>query len=276
MEVNRIYICYLVTTFLISIFVYTLVSTNLQNMKKLERLREEVDDIAHLMLQTPYNGKAEPKYLTDLIDNFIKKRLVGIWDDLYSIKKQLKSRDCAATLIQASKIPPDMAVTKIEERVNYASEELGARILSVKAEPICPTNILKSWLGMEFNTNPPVFMLRSIMEPGSCFGFRNGKADVTVKLAGKILIDEILMQHITKRQSPTEDTSSAPKDFQMFGLQNEQEFHLGSFKFDNNQPLQHFNVRTNERFQNVRIQFDSNHGHPNYTCVYRIAVYGKL
>ncbi|XP_037820691.1 SUN domain-containing protein 3-like [Lucilia sericata] len=252
MEINRIYICYLITTLLISIFVYSLVSSNLQNMKKLERLREEVDDIAHLILETPYNGKTDSKYLTDLIDNFIKKRLAGIWDDLYSLKKQIKSRDCTATLTQNSKNQQKMEVAQMEERVNYAAAELGARILNVKAEPICSGNILKTWLGMEFNTNPPINMLRSTMEPGSCL----------------VLIDQFLMQHITKKQSPSEDISSAPKDFQVFGLQNnDEEFYLGTFKFDNNQPVQYFNIKTNERFQNLRIQFDSNHGHPNYTCV---------
>lgn len=79
-----------------------------------------------------------------------------------------------------------MEVAKIEERVNFAAEELGARILNVKAESICPTNILKSLFGWEFNTNPPVYMLRSNMEPGSCFGFRKSKAEVTVKLAAEV------------------------------------------------------------------------------------------
>ncbi|KAI8121541.1 SUN domain-containing protein 3 [Lucilia cuprina] len=270
MELNRIYICYLLTTLLISIFVYSLVSSNLQNMKKLERLREEVDDIAHLILETPYNGKTDSKYLTDLIDNFIKKRLAGIWDDLYSLKKQIKSRDCTASLTANSKNQQKMEVAQMDDRVNYAAHELGARILNVKAEPICSGNILKTWLGMEFNTNPPINMLLSTMEPGSCFGFRSNKAQVTLKLAREILIDQFLIQHITKKQSPSEDISSAPKDFQVFGLENNaDDFHLGSFKFDNSKAAQYFDIRTNKRFQNLRIQFDSNQGNPNYTCVYR-------
>ncbi|TMW40075.1 hypothetical protein DOY81_014844 [Sarcophaga bullata] len=129
MRINKLYICYSITTLLISVFVYSLIYSNMQNMKKLERLREEVDDIAQMMLQTPQQGKSEPKYLTELIDNFIKKRLAGIWDDLYSIKKQLKGRDCAASIAAAIKSSPknDGSVAQAEERVNYASEDMGGQ-----------------------------------------------------------------------------------------------------------------------------------------------------
>lgn len=141
-----------------------------------------------MMLQTPQKGKTEPKYLTELIDNFIKKRLAGIWDDLYSIKKQLKGRDCAASIAAAIKSSPknDGTVAQAEERVNYASEDMGAKVIDVKAEPICPPNFLKSWLGMAFATNPPIYMLNKNMEPGRCFGFKNSKAEVIVQLANEV------------------------------------------------------------------------------------------
>ncbi|TMW40076.1 hypothetical protein DOY81_014845, partial [Sarcophaga bullata] len=60
------------------------------------------------------------------------------------------------------------------------------------------------------------------MEPG-CFGFKNSKAEVIIQLANEVLIDQIAVQHITKNQSPLGDTSSAPKDFQVYGLQNNEE-----------------------------------------------------
>lgn len=140
------------------------------------------------MLQTPYNGKTEPKYLTDLIDNFVKKRLAGIWDDLYSIKKQLKGRDCAASIAAAMKTSSKTEGTMVpaEERVNYASEELGAKVIDVKAEPICQSNFVKSWLGMDFATNPPIYMLSKNMEPGRCFGFKNNKAEAIIQLPNKV------------------------------------------------------------------------------------------
>ncbi|KAM7352242.1 sperm-associated antigen 4 [Cochliomyia hominivorax] len=246
-------------------------------MKKLDRLKEEVDDIAHLILQAPQQGKPESKFLTDLIDNSIKKRLAGIWDDLYSLKKQIKTRDCSASLMGGAKTQKPKEMAQLEERINYAAEELGARVVNVKAEAICPPNIFQTLLGSEFATNPPVHMLRSSMQPGLCFGFKGNKAEVIIRLAAQILIDEIMVQHISKKQSPTEDISSAPKDFKVFGLHSDQEFQLGSFTFlDNNQNQQFYSIRSKEKFQNLKYQFETNHGHPNYTCVYRIAVYGKL
>lgn len=112
--------------------------------------------------------------------------MAGIWDDLYSIKKQIKGRDCASITGAAKLNRNEGALVKSDERVNYAAEELGAKIANVKADPICPTNILKSLLGMDFSTNPPIHMLRSNMEPGSCFGYSSREADVTIKLTNEV------------------------------------------------------------------------------------------
>lgn len=121
----------------------------------------------------------------------LKKRLAGIWDELYGIKKLFKGGGEYSGLNDAggeggTKTKSKIALAKIEDRVNYASEELGAQIIHVKAEPICSQNLIKSLMGMDFSSNPPIRMLRSSMEPGSCFAYKEDKAEVTIHLAHEV------------------------------------------------------------------------------------------
>uniref|UniRef100_A0A1B0BWQ5 SUN domain-containing protein n=1 Tax=Glossina palpalis gambiensis TaxID=67801 RepID=A0A1B0BWQ5_9MUSC len=240
------------------------------NSKKLERLRQDVEEMAHMVL-SKYAGKGDPALLMDMIDRTVKKHLPKIWDDLYAIKKSLKAGECPS-------LASGRQVFKIDERVNYASDELGAKIIAVQAQPVCPSNFLKSLLGMEFTANPPVRMLESKMEPGNCFAFKNDTAVVTIKLPHLVLIDQIGLQHISKKQSPNEDTSNAPKDFTVFGIMGDRDVQLGKFQYGCIQSnlLQTFAVRSAEKYDLLRFHFNSNHGHPRYTCVYRIVVHGKM
>ncbi|XP_075154176.1 sperm-associated antigen 4 [Haematobia irritans] len=266
----RICVCYVITTCLISVFVYSQISNNIQNTRKIERLREDVDEIAHLVLRTPASGRDSYYHISDMVDNMLKKRLTGIWEDLYSLKKMLKGGNQAQN---------ENTAKIVDERINYASAELGAKILQFKAEPPFTTNFFKTWMGMGFSTNPPIKMLRSGMEPGNCFAFKNDKADVTIQLAYGIYVDQIVLAHISRNQTPTLDTSSAPMDFRIYGIYGDfYEFSLGKYRFHNNpdELSQRYTVITNDRIEYLRFEFESNHGHPNYTCIYRIAVFGKL
>lgn len=128
-----------------------------------------------------------------MVDNMVKKRLTGIWDDLHSLKKMLKGGATSeGTGIKSSaghvtiENEQQQSMTKAEERVNYASNELGAKIINLKATPICEPNFLKYWMGMEFSANPPINMLKSSMEPGNCFAYKGQKADITIQLAHEV------------------------------------------------------------------------------------------
>ncbi|XP_013115796.1 SUN domain-containing protein 5 [Stomoxys calcitrans] len=269
--INRVCLCYLITTCLISAFVYTLIYHNLLYMKKIQKLSESVDEIAHVVFQTPKIGR-EAYDLSELVDDKVKKRLTGIWNELFALKKMIKRDD-------KSRSKNEISITKLEERVNYASDQLGAKIVHLEATPHCPSNFIKSWMGADFLTNPPIKLLQSGMEPGNCFTFKNDEANVTIQLAHSIFIDEILLDHITKKQSPIGDTSSAPKDFRIVAIHGDlYEIPLGNYKFNNDpdEPLQRYAVETPHPVEFLRLEFKSNHGNPNYTSIYRVAVFGKL
>uniref|UniRef100_A0A1A9UY37 SUN domain-containing protein n=1 Tax=Glossina austeni TaxID=7395 RepID=A0A1A9UY37_GLOAU len=261
---------YWLATALFFFLTYALLSGNLQNSKKLEKLRQDVEEMAHMVL-SKFAGKGDPTLLMEMIERSVKKHLPKIWDDLNALKKSLKAGECPS-------LASGKSVFKIEEPVNYASEELGAKIIAVQAQPVCPPNFLKTLLGMEFTKNPPARMLESKMEPGNCFAFQNDTAVVTIKLPHLVLIDHIGLQHISQKQSPTGDTSNAPKDFTVFAIVEDRDVLLGKFHYGCIQSnlLQTFVVQSAEKYDLLRFHFNSNHGHPHYTCVYRIVVYGKM
>uniref|UniRef100_A0A1A9WTW5 SUN domain-containing protein n=1 Tax=Glossina brevipalpis TaxID=37001 RepID=A0A1A9WTW5_9MUSC len=247
-----------------------MLSGYLENSKNFEKLRQDLADMRQAML-SKYGIQSESRFLIEVIDNVAKKFVARIWDDLYAIKKSLKAGECPTIDLGTS-------ILKIEDRVNYASDDLGAIIVSVDAKPVCPPNFLKSLLGMDFAANPPIQMLKSNMEPGNCFAFRNDSAIVTIKLSQPVLIDQIGLEHISNKQTPGGDTSAAPKDFAVFAVTESRSVLLGKFRYDRlpTKLRQTFWVHSTEKYDTLRFHFNSNHGHPKYTCVYRIIVHGKI
>ncbi|XP_067625399.1 SUN domain-containing protein 3 [Eurosta solidaginis] len=290
MEPNRTRVCisYLITTFLISCFIYILVSSNLDNGRKLGRLREDVDEIAHVVLHAG-PGQGDTKHINEIIDGILKKRLAGIWDDLYTMKKQLRLTECtgrtagAATHTQMGDSAEGGGGGALKDlalpaRVNYAAEELGAKVQDVKAEPLDHGNVVRSILGLTFSANPPINMLKPGMEPGNCFAYKRDKAVVTIKLAQEIYVESFELAHLCKGNAPNNDTTSAPKEFEVYGMTATtwKEVKMGEFTYTNQDPpAQNFAVKCEGKYLYMRFKFKSNHGHPEYTCVYRIAVYGR-
>lgn len=125
----------------------------------------------------------EPRQLDEIIDLIVRKRMGFVMDDLYTLKQQLEIQGCLANIPdETGKGIETIHQQKVEEFVNFASTELGARIVSVDADPLCPSNFLKTLFGLKFASNPPIKMLESSIEPGSCFAFKPDEAKVLVKL----------------------------------------------------------------------------------------------
>lgn len=145
------------------------------------------------------------------VDAIIKRKLGALMDDMYNMKKQIGGSNCIAQASSNSEAITVMPKT----RINYAADELGARIINVKATPIGSTNFFKSLLGLDFSGNPPINMLRSSIAPGACFGFSGNKATVSIRLAQVILVEEIALTHISKDMTPKLCTDNAPKEFEV-------------------------------------------------------------
>lgn len=127
----------------------------------------------------------------------------------------------------------------------------------------------------------------SFGQPGECFALEGSSGFVQIKLRTGIIPEAVTLEHVDK--SVAYDRSSAPKDFQVRGWyqgpedDSDKELRtmttLGEFFYD----LEKNNVQTfqlertaDARVVNVvRLDFSSNHGKSELTCIYRFRVHGS-
>ncbi|XP_039399030.1 SUN domain-containing protein 3-like isoform X1 [Mauremys reevesii] len=131
------------------------------------------------------------------------------------------------------------------------------------------------------SANPPDTILQPDVHPGNCWAFQGSQGQVVIKLPEKIYPTAVTLQHISKAISPSGDVTSAPKDFAVCGLDEEtgKETLLGTFMYDSGkETIQTFQLKSELSKFFVYIKFNvlSNWGNPEYTCVYRVRVHGKM
>ena len=129
---------------------------------------------------------------------------------------------------------------------------------------------------------------RTILQPGSspgqCWAFKGAQGCVVVKLSNPVIISEVTLEHIPKSLSPDGNVSSAPRNFEILGLDHVDDANpvvLGNFTYDTEKirnPVQTFTVNNNGKkaFSFVELKVLSNYGNSEYTCLYRFRVHGTL
>lgn len=168
--------------------------------------------------------------------------------------------------------------------VDYAMEPSGGQILSTRCtENYHAGTAVVSILGIPlwYPTNTPRTIITPGVNPGECWAFQNFPGFVIIKLSGPIQIEAFSYEHISRMLVPGGKTDSAPKEFQVLGMKNESDKEpvlLGEYVYDNNgKPLQYFAAeKYGLTFNIIELRILSNHGNPNYTCLYRFRVHGKL
>ena len=128
----------------------------------------------------------------------------------------------------------------------------------------------------------------SFGQPGECFALEGSAGFVEIKLRTGIIPEAVTLEHVEK--SVAFDRSSAPKDFQVSGwyqgADDDSDKHprtptsLGEFTYDleksNAQTFQLDRTTADASVVNmVRLDFSSNHGQPELTCIYRFRVHGS-
>uniref|UniRef100_A0ACD5ZM90 Uncharacterized protein n=4 Tax=Avena sativa TaxID=4498 RepID=A0ACD5ZM90_AVESA len=128
----------------------------------------------------------------------------------------------------------------------------------------------------------------SFGQPGECFALEGSSGFVEIKLRTGIIPEAVTLEHVDK--SVAYDRSSAPKDFQVSGWykglgddsdkQQPTATNLGEFSYDieksNAQTFQLDKTTPDAQVINtIRLDFSSNHGQPELTCIYRFRVHGS-
>ncbi|XP_070782716.1 SUN domain-containing protein 1-like [Enoplosus armatus] len=166
---------------------------------------------------------------------------------------------------------------------DYALESGGGSILSTRCSETYETKAaLLSLFGVPlwyFSQSPRV-VIQPEVHPGNCWAFRGSTGFLVIRLSMKILPTAFSLEHIPKALAPSRTLLSAPRDFNVYGLDDESQERgklLGTYSYDEDgEALQTYSVtEENDRaFQIIEVQVLSNWGHQEYTCMYRFRVHG--
>jgi len=112
---------------------------------------------------------------------------------------------------------------------------------------------------------------------GNCWACANSQCNITIELPAHLSVSAVSVDHISPLVAM--DISSAPKDFNVFGIRRLEETDhdlLGQFSYASNplHQIQTFEIEKLNSFNWVKFQVLSNHGNPNFTCIYRLRVHG--
>ncbi|XP_012656652.1 SUN domain-containing protein 2 [Otolemur garnettii] len=168
--------------------------------------------------------------------------------------------------------------------VDYALESGGASVISTRCSETYETKTaLLSLFGIPlwYHSQSPRVILQPDVHPGNCWAFQGPQGFAVVRLSARIRLTAVTLEHVPKALSPNSTISSAPKDFAIFGfdedLQQEGTL-LGKFTYDQDgEPIQTFYFQPPKMatYQVVELRILTNWGHPEYTCIYRFRVHGE-
>ncbi|XP_071976567.1 SUN domain-containing protein 1 isoform X8 [Engystomops pustulosus] len=168
--------------------------------------------------------------------------------------------------------------------VDFALESGGGSILGTRCTETYETKTaLVSLFGIPlwYLSQSPRVVIQPDMYPGNCWAFKGAQGYLVVRLSMEIFPTAFSLEHIPKSLSPTGNITSAPKDFAIYGLENEYQedgvLLVQSTYNEEGEPLQIFHVTEDNRksFQIVELRILSNWGHSNYTCLYRFRAHGS-
>ncbi|XP_028989809.1 SUN domain-containing protein 1-like isoform X7 [Betta splendens] len=165
---------------------------------------------------------------------------------------------------------------------DYALESAGGSILSTRCSETYQTKAaLLSLFGLPlwYFSQSPRAVIQPEVHPGNCWAFRGSSGFLVIRLSMRILPSAFSLEHIPKALTPSGSLLSAPRDFRVYGLDDENQETgklLGTYTYDKEgEALQTYAVIENDRaFQIMEVRVLSNWGHKEYTCMYRFRVHG--
>ncbi|XP_068100700.1 SUN domain-containing protein 1 isoform X6 [Hyperolius riggenbachi] len=167
--------------------------------------------------------------------------------------------------------------------VDFALESGGGSILGTRCSETYGTKTaLLSLFGIPlwYLSQSPRVVIQPDMYPGNCWAFKGAQGYLVVRLSMTIYPTAFSLEHIPKSLSPTGNITSAPKDFAVYGLEDEYQedgtLLVQSVYDEEGESLQSFRVtEENEKpFLIVELRILSNWGNADYTCLYRFRAHG--
>eukprot|EP01026_Neomeris_dumetosa_P007477 TRINITY_DN12306_c0_g1_i5.p1 TRINITY_DN12306_c0_g1~~TRINITY_DN12306_c0_g1_i5.p1 ORF type:complete len:314 (-),score=38.18 TRINITY_DN12306_c0_g1_i5:276-1217(-) len=133
-------------------------------------------------------------------------------------------------------------------------------------------NGIGSWIGVHPLADDIV--LRGAVLPDRCLPMQNEHAYIQVRLEKATLVRAIAIEQPSKYL--LENYNSSPQEFEVLGgMEQEALIEIGKGKYQlHHQPYQMFTLAQKE-LENLKLTILSNYGHPNFTCLYKVKVFGS-
>ncbi|TMW63204.1 hypothetical protein Poli38472_002145 [Pythium oligandrum] len=263
--------------------------------KALEREVVDIEDRMHKALL------AEKELLTDSVKSLNKldtanPALVSMIESAVAVAdvKKIGAPDHAALSNGAIVVrsPSDLLDNDGFSPVQFLQNVFGLQLSSDTARFTSPSIRSRSFFSLTTLSTPwwlsrdnsrPETALSETTEIGSCWGLQGSSGRLTVRFAKRVFADAITIDHIP--QQIATDFSSAPQGFRILGVTVDgsrsviDSLPLGNFTYTRGGPASQTFKLTSSISQRIpidaaTIEITSNHGHPDYTCLYRFRVHG--
>ncbi|KAB0384318.1 hypothetical protein FD755_006235 [Muntiacus reevesi] len=200
-------------------------------------------------------------------------QLIAKLQEMEAMSDEQKMTQKIIKMIQGDYIEkPDFALKSIGASIDF--EQTSATYNHDKA---CS---YWNWIRLWNYAQPPDVILEPNVTPGNCWAFSGDRGQVTIRLAQKVYLSNLTLQHIPKTISLSGSLDTAPKDFVIYGVEGspKEEVFLGAFQFQPENIIQTFQLQNQppRTFGAVKVKISSNWGNPRFTCLYRVRVHGSV
>jgi Sad1 / UNC-like C-terminal len=226
------------------------------------------------------------------------KHADGELSSLASIAERA-AKDAASALAASASGGAPAASRADDERVqraDFALAKAGAMVVHsltspTFGDPLAPLGAIGRGIagiaGGAMHNHPPELALTSSLEPGDCWPMAGARGNLTVRLARAIVPQQVSIGHIAERNAIFAERSSAPRTFDVWALRIDSaepaertpRLLISGATYDLSAgAIQVFDIeRTSQRalIDTVILDVTSNHGHRDFTCLYRFAVHGS-
>uniref|UniRef100_A0A8C5XVD3 Sad1 and UNC84 domain containing 5 n=2 Tax=Microcebus murinus TaxID=30608 RepID=A0A8C5XVD3_MICMU len=199
--------------------------------------------------------------------------LIAKLQEMEAMSDEQKLAQKIMKMIQGDYIEkPDFALKSIGSSIDF--EHTSATYNHDKARSYW------NWIRLWNYAQPPDVILEPNVTPGNCWAFEGDRGQVTIRLAQKVYLSNLTLQHIPKTISLSGSLDTAPKDFVIYGMESspKEEVFLGAFQFQPENIIQMFPLQNQpvRAFNSVKVKISSNWGNPRFTCLYRVRVHGTV
>lgn len=176
-------------------------------------------------------------------------------------------------MTSATYFPPQMHLSSI---VKQSMSSMGLQGAAEYVPEVTGEQLMDG-LGLRLGRGRPEDALTEDLSLGACWPMAGHRGNLTVRLLHPVTLTAISIDHVAK--STAWDYSTAPRAFSLFtssgAPEDLQDVLDGSFDWMDDLTVQHYPLQQPvEQVSLLTLAIHSNHGHSDYTCLYRLRVHG--